>query len=225
MAIGERQVLEPPRAPEASNEPRSTFFSWALIASATLVYLADLALSAERGAGWLMNEGLLYGPLVRQGEWWRVLLTILAHGGPLHLALNMSVVWTLGRALERAIRTWRFAVLSLGCALGSALFVLIFAYDKPTLGASGMILGYAGAMLPIATRSGRRQLGTWLLQVAVLSLLPGISWQGHLGGFLLGLPFGWALRGGASRFRVAAPLLLFAAACAVVLAGSGRLSL
>ncbi|MFZ5469976.1 MAG: rhomboid family intramembrane serine protease [Myxococcota bacterium] len=194
-----------------------------VLALAVVAFAADQFLVALPGEqlGALMQEGLVYGPYVRQGEWWRVVATVFAHGNWLHLALNMSVVWTLGQTLERAIRPWRFALVSLVTALGSSLFVLLFAYQQPTLGASGMIIGYAGVMLPIATQRGRRELSTWLLQIAVISLLPGISWQGHLGGFLFGLPLGWALRGGAPRFRYAAPIVLFVVACLVVLAGAG----
>jgi rhomboid protease GluP len=174
---------------------------------------------------WLGDKpGMLYGPLVAEGEWWRVLWTVIEHGGPIHLALNMSVVFTLGQALERSIRTWRFILVSLIGALGSSAFVLIFAFEQPTVGASGMIIGWLGAMLPIATKAGRRQLFTWLVQIAVISLIPGVSWQGHLGGLLFGLPAGWALRS-KERFVYVAPIILFLTAIITFVAGSGRLAL
>ena len=84
-----------------------------------------------------------------------------------------------------------------------------------------MILAWAGALLPIATQSGRRQLGAWLLQVGIISLLPGVSGAGHVGGFLFGLPCGWAMRRPPAQFQVAAPILVFVAAVALYLAGRG----
>ncbi len=45
-----------------------------------------------------------------------------------------------------------------------------------------------------------------------------MSWQGHLGGFLFGLPAGFALKQGPDRFRVAIPILLFIAAVATLVA-------
>lgn len=151
----------------------------------------------------------LYGPAVQAGQYWRLLGAVLEHGGALHLVFNMSVVVTLGFTLERGIGSLRFLGLSLVTALGASTFSLLFDFDVPTVGASGMILGWAGAMLPISTQQGRRELFIWLAQVAVLSLLPFVSWAGHLGGFLFGLPCGLALRLGRGVYARALPILLF----------------
>lgn len=164
------------------------------------------------------NPLALYGPLVQQGEYWRMLTCVFEHGSPLHILFNMSVVWTLGFMLERAIGSWRFLGLSIVTALGASAFALFFDFDRPMVGASGMILGWAGAMLPIATEQGRRQLGTWLVQVVIISLLPGVSWAGHLGGFLFGLPCGVALRMGRSVYARALPLILFITAVVAMFA-------
>ncbi|HME92257.1 MAG TPA: rhomboid family intramembrane serine protease, partial [Myxococcaceae bacterium] len=137
-----------------------------------------------------------------------------------HIFFNMSAVYTLGAALERGLGTWRFALVSLATCLGSAAFALFFSFRVPTVGASGMILGWAGAMLPISTRAGRQNLLIWLVQVAVISLLPGVSWQGHLGGFLFGLPCGIALRAGARWFNLFGPLVAVMAAVIAVLAAN-----
>src|SRR5206468_7711605 len=123
----------------------------------------------------------------------------------------------LGFPLERAVGAGRMAIISWVTALGSSTFALLFSFDVPTVGASGMILGWAGALLPVATRETRRSLGTWLVQVAVLSLIPGVSWQGHLGGFLFGLPCGYALRLGRARFTALGPVLMAAATATAVL--------
>jgi rhomboid protease GluP len=138
-----------------------------------------------------------------------MLSCVFEHGSPLHLLFNMSVVYTLGFMLERAIGSWRFLGLCTVTAVGSSAFALIFNFEVPMVGASGMILGWAGAMLPIATDQGRKELGVWLIQVVVISLLPGVSWAGHLGGFLFGLPCGVALRLGGPVYNRALPLILF----------------
>ncbi|MBN1207404.1 MAG: rhomboid family intramembrane serine protease [Myxococcaceae bacterium] len=160
----------------------------------------------------------LYGPLVQRGEYWRMLSCALEHGGPLHLLFNMSVVYTLGFMFERAIGSLRFLGLCVVTALGSSAFALFFNFNIPMVGASGMILGWAGAMLPMATSQGRQQLGLWLVQVLIISLLPGVSWAGHLGGFLFGLPCGVALRLGAPVYSRALPLILFITAVVAMFA-------
>ena len=162
----------------------------------------------------------LYGPLVAWGEWWRIPGSILEHGNAIHVLFNMSVVWTMGMQLERELGTARMVAISVVTALGGAAMVLFVDFSQPTVGASGMILGWAGAMLPIANRQARRSLSTWLIQVAVISLLPFVSWSGHLGGFLAGLPCGFLLRSRSNRqvFWTVMPAL----ALVLVFACSGR---
>jgi membrane associated rhomboid family serine protease len=156
---------------------------------------------------------------VQAGEWWRLLAYAVEHGGILHIVLNMAVVYTLGFGLERLLGTWRFAVISLVGCLGSAAFALWFNFDTPTVGASGMIISWAGAMLPIANRATRQSLLLWLVQIAIISFLPFVSWAGHLGGLVFGLPCGLALRAGPRAFPYLAPILLFVSAAAAVVAG------
>ncbi|WNG31984.1 rhomboid family intramembrane serine protease [Cystobacter fuscus] len=193
--------------------------SAAVIGGSVALFVVDAVLSQGEtlrgGLGPVFQWLALYGPLVQDGQYWRVLSCILTHGGPLHLAFNMWVAYSLGTLFERAIGSGRFLLLSIIAALGSSAFALLFNFKVVTVGASGMILGYGGAMLVTATREFRRGIIFWLAQVAVLSLIPGVSWAGHLGGFLFGLPVGIALRAGPRVFARAAPLLLAIAAVVV----------
>lgn len=229
MTIRTREVLGPhaDTEPLADRRPRprttgqTPYASWFIIGASVLVFLGDFG----RAGGTLFQLGALYGPAVIAGEWWRVLSTVFVHGGILHLALNMSVVYSLGMPLERVIGTMRFALLSLATALGSSALALFVNFDVPTVGASGMILGWAGAMLPIATTEYRRSLGIWLVQIAVISFLPGVSWAGHLGGFLIGLPCGVGLRLGTRHFLglTTAMVVLATVICAVAVRVEGGL--
>ena len=204
---GPPQMLEP--LPEVL-PPRKR---WPVVSSGLIVACVAMFLWERLArAGPVMPPLTLYGPAVRAGEYWRMLGFALEHGGALHLLFNMSAVYTLGFSLERELGPWRFAVVSVVTCLGSAAAALYFNFDQPTVGASGMILGWAGVMLPVSTRAGRQNLTSWLVQVALLSLLPGISWAGHLGGFLFGLPCGLALKQGPAFFRYAAPVLVFLSA-------------
>ncbi len=224
MAIEDRRILEPPRraAPAPS---RRTPVCWLVIAASVfMAFVGDRLWTTEyylHDTMVVLQPGALHGPLVEKGQWRRVLWTTVEHGGLLHLLLNMSAVYTLGRALEASIGVGRFALVCVGTALGSSALALFVNFDAPTVGASGMILGWAGAMLPIATRAGRDSLITWLVQIAIISALPGISWAGHLGGFLAGLPMGFSLRQ-PERFRYVAPVTIFVMAAACVVAGSWR---
>ena len=156
---------------------------------------------------------------------WRPFTTVVAHGNVLHIVFNMMAVVTLGRTIEASIGSFRFVIATLVGTMGSAFAVLVWSFEQPTVGASGVILAWAGAILPIASKSGRRQLLVWLAQVALISLLPMVSGAGHVGGFLFGLPCGWVMRQNRQLFATLAPVLVFISGALLYLAGSGRLRL
>jgi rhomboid protease GluP len=220
MTIRDRQVLSPEPSPEPSSRVLRArgplpIVAGGVIAISVVRFLLDLSLFSRD----LLLPWALYGPAIERGQWWRLISYALEHGSPLHILFNMSVVWTLGIPLEKMLGSWRFLIISLATCLGAAALSLFFAFGQQMVGASGMILGWAGAMLPISTKAGRRQLGIWLVQVAIISLLPHVSWQGHLGGFLFGLPFGLALRAGPRVFSYLAPVLLVGSAAIAAIAG------
>lgn len=227
MALGKKELwpqgnepspqdpAQPPPPPQR-RRTRPTPVTFALIGVSAVVLLVF-------GQGHAPAWGELYGPAVAQGEWWRLVTTLFTHANGLHLFFNMSVVWTVGRVLEVLLGSVRFLLVTLVTGLGAGLFVLLLNYDVPTVGMSGAILGWVGFLLPVIRKEGRRQLLVWLVQVVVISLLPGVSWAGHLGGFLSGLPLGFALRKGPKAFSVALPVTAFVLAILTVLAGTGRL--
>lgn len=228
MSIEDRPPFGPgpgpaPEGPRAQNagqwiqlSSRTPFICGAIIAASIGFYVLE---ALVLGTPAQMNHiGMLHGPDLQRGELWRLATHVFEHGGLIHLILNMSVVVTLGTTFERSVGHGIFAVVSLITAMGSATVSLLFAFDVHMLGASGMILGWGGAILPIATTQGRRALSTWLVQVAIISFLPGVSWQGHLGGFLFGLICGFALKLGRKPFWKLAPFLAIASVGAALAA-------
>lgn len=224
------RILDAPPSGSPTPEPaRSPWGQWTvvcgvIVAASVVMFFLDVPLLRRGmvpGGEVLAAVGkplALYGPLVQAGQYWRMISYAFEHGGPIHLLFNLSAAFTLGPVLERAIGPWRFLGLCLVTCVGSAAFALLFNFDQRTVGASGMILGWMGAMLPIATGYTRRHLGGWLLQVAIISLIPGVSWAGHLGGFLFGLPCGLALKMGKDVYSRALPLILFITAVVALLA-------
>lgn len=218
----EPAAAPPPPPPQAVERPPMPPVCKAILGLSVGLFVLDAALSrgdSLKGAlGPVFQQLALYGPRVREGEVWRVLGCVFAHGGPLHIGFNMWALWSLGAPLERAIGSGRFLWLCLISALGASAFSLLFNFNVATVGASGMILGYGGTMLVTLKREFRRGLVFWLAQVALFSLIPGVSWAGHLGGFLFGVPVGFALRFGPRVFARAMPLLLAIAAGVVFIA-------
>jgi len=156
-----------------------------------------LALTNESAVRW----GALYPPLVRAGEWWRLITAGFLHGGLMHIAFNMFALYSLGAVLEHWQGRARIAALFLFSVLTSALAAQWFNPKNITLGASGGVFGLLGGFIVIALlywkdypEQTRKQLFGWiprmLLINGVISLLPGISLAGHAGGLVGGMLIG-----------------------------------
>src|SRR5690606_37167980 len=78
-------------------------------------------------------------------EPWRLLTAVFAHGGFIHLALNMLALWMLGQILEPMLGRGRYLALYLISGLGGSVAVALIAPGNPTVGASGAILGLMAA--------------------------------------------------------------------------------
>lgn len=160
-----------------------------LIGINVAVYLLQLAQGApiEANRGSIFENGALYGPLVADGEWWRLLSAAFLHYGPLHLAMNMFVLYLFGPTLEGVLGSARFLLLYFAAGLaGSAGALLLSSPTAVTVGASGAIYGLFGAIL-LLERQGTYVFGGSVLPLLVVNLaitffVPGISIGGHLGG-------------------------------------------
>lgn len=200
-------------------EPKAAPFPWVcalLIASASLLFALKFYVLVRFPPKTFADQlavtlkfGALYAPSVRDGQWWRAISYAFAHGSVMHLVFNMLATSALGVPLERRIGTGTFLQLSLVTCLGSAALVLLLPHNPPlpTVGASGVVFGWAATLLFLLGRAQVRELGKMLLLNAAISLLPGVSWQGHLGGFLFGLPCGLILRRNPQSFSSRAPIL------------------
>jgi len=132
------------------------------------------------------------GPVhgIAAGEWWRLGTAMFLHYGALHLLLNMSVLWQLGRYLEEKLGPLRFAALYLLAGFGGNVAAYLFTpQNQPAAGASTAIFGLVIAMIVINRRL--RLDVTRLIPMLVVNLLftfsvPNISVAGHLGGLAVG---------------------------------------
>jgi membrane associated rhomboid family serine protease len=127
---------------------------------------------------------------VATGAPWQLLTSMFTHVEILHIGFNMVALWILGPQLEMVLGRVRYLSLYLLSGLvGSALVYWFAGTTSATLGASGAIFGLMGALLVLAlkVRADVNQLLMWIgLNFAFTLFGSGISWQGHLGGFLGG---------------------------------------
>ena len=136
-----------------------------------------------------------------QGAWWRPVTSAFLHENILHILFNMYALYIFGPMLEQMLGVRRFVAMYLTTAIGAS--AVVYVLSNPfglTIGASGAVFGLFAVALLMLIRRGQdvRFLLVLLALNAVLSLQGGISWQGHLGGFVtgavLGLAFAYAPR-------------------------------
>ena len=146
------------------------------------------------------------------GEWWRLITPLFLHAGILHFAMNSMALSSLGPLAEEEYGTERFGVIYLLSGLGGTL-VAQYLGGVWTVGASGAICGLLGLMLVHGWRRGgaygsamQSVMARNAVMMVVMSLLPGIDWRSHLGGFLTGAACGLLIPWGPYRGRVAATI-------------------
>ena len=171
---------------------RTGWASMTLIGINVAVYLLQLAQGApiSANAGSIYINGVLYGPAVADGDWWRLLTAAFLHYGPLHLAMNMLVLYLFGPPLESVLGPARFVLLYVASGLAGSAGALLMNPEALTVGASGAIYGLFGAML-VLERQGTYVFGGSVIPLLVINLaitfvIPGVSIGGHLGGFFGG---------------------------------------
>jgi len=197
---GVQRVTRPAQRTMTTNWRRANAVTMALIAVNVLVYLAELGLggSVDGTNNWIFDHGLLWGPYVGQGDWWRVFTAMFLHYGPIHLAINMYSLYFAGTLLEHLIGRWRFALLYLASGLAGSAGVLIWSPTQPTLGASGAIFGILGGLFVLERRrhinTGGQIAGLIVLNlIFTFALSSVISVGGHVGGLIGGVILMWLM--------------------------------
>jgi membrane associated rhomboid family serine protease len=203
--------------------------TFALIAANIGVFVADLMSPqvaiqsvqdlAFRGLHQVTADGALYGPAVADGEWWRPITGGFLHDGPLHIGLNMFLLWQLGMLLEPAVKRWAFGALYVMSLLGGSFLTLIIDNDAVTIGASGAVFGLMGAAFVAMRSRGINPFQTGIGPLILINLvftfaIPGISIGGHIGGLITGAVGAWILWEWAPRLGPRSPLPVIA--CGVI---------
>ncbi len=146
----------------------------------------------------MLRIGAVSGVDLLHGEWWRLLTSAFAHFGIFHLFANMFALVMLGPIAESLWGRWRFAAIYLVGGLAGSCLAMALRPDSCLAGASGAIWAIQTCVvvwlvryrehLPEAMVQGA--LRTLLLVMfvnAAVSFVPGISWEGHLGGAIAGV--------------------------------------
>lgn len=139
-----------------------------------------------------VTETFIYSPYLGEYDRYRWITAGFLHSpsSVVHLFVNFMALWSCGAALERVLGRWRFLTVFLVSVIGGHFAVsLLNDSMQMVLGASGGIFGLFGALLVTQLRERtpiRPVVMTIGINTACGVLIPGISWEAHLGGLVAG---------------------------------------
>jgi membrane associated rhomboid family serine protease len=167
-----------------SDQPRITI---SLIMINLVIWLVQVI------PGSTLTSTLFYAPLLTVLEPWRMLTAGFVHSPDSfwHILINIYSIYIFGRVIEPMLGPSRFLVLYLISIFGGSAAVLWLSEPVvPVVGASGAFFGLMGAYLVMLRAIGDNSgllVGLIAVNLAFGFIVPGISWQGHLGGLLAGM--------------------------------------
>lgn len=142
---------------------------------------------------------------------WTILTNLFIHEpfpGIGHILGNMVTLYFFGSYLIRLVGERNFLIIYfLGGILGNIVFMLLGPFFSVAIGASGAIFAVGGALAVM-----RPKLTVFIIPIPIpiplwvaviggfLIISPGVAWQAHLGGLVLGLVAGYFFRRRSSRF-------------------------
>ena len=204
--------------------PRVTYALIAINVVAFFTEQGQFTISGTGIYGSVINEGVIYRAAIHVGhQYWRLVTAGFLHENILHIGFNMYLLYLLGRMLEPAIGSVRFAAVY-ATALLAGSFGALVATASPSLGASGAVFGLMGAMV-VELRARRLSVmesgigGLIVINLIFSFAFANISVGDHIGGLIGGALAGLALRVAGERYK-ALGLLACLALSAVAVVGA-----
>ena len=135
---------------------------------------------------------------------WTIITSLFTHAGFYHILANMVTFFFFGRFLARLVGNRNMLIIYFcGGLAGNLLYLLLGPPYTVAVGASGAVFALGGALtvltpklkvlvfpIPVPIPLWAAIIGGFIL----LSFIPGVAWQGHLGGLLFGLLAGYYFR-------------------------------
>ncbi|CAM3998308.1 rhomboid family intramembrane serine protease [Catellicoccus marimammalium] len=166
------------------------------------IYLPKEGIPSQNGQNvTLLTFGAEWGPLVHQGQWWRLITAMFVHIGFAHLFLNLLTLYFIGPELEFYLGKIRYLLLYLLCGIGGNVVSLFFDGNAISAGCSTALFGLFGYYIVQAKRSSSpwmRELGRQYFVFIAMNIIfnlfdSNVSLSGHLGGLLSGVLLGFIL--------------------------------
>jgi membrane associated rhomboid family serine protease len=150
----------------------------------------------------LLIWGANFGPLVKSGEWWRLLTSIFLHGGLMHILANMYGLLFVGIFLEPLLGKTKYLFIYLLTGIIASLTSIWWHEATVSVGASGAIFGLYGLFISLMLTKvypvefSKAFLSSILIFVGfnlLMGLTGGIDNAAHIGGLISGFIIGLIL--------------------------------
>ena len=180
-----------------SNYQASASSIWVIIATCVILLIATFIKREIVSVLGLTPDKFLSQP-------WTLITCMFVHAGLWHLFGNMFTLYFFGSFLSRLIGEKGFLlVYFVGGILGGVFYIMLGHPLSTAVGASGGVFAVAGALTVLAPRLKvfifpiPVQIPLWGAVIGgflLISFLPFVAWQAHLGGLLFGLLAGFIFR-------------------------------
>lgn len=138
------------------------------------------------------------------GEYWRLVTTVLVHGSIIHLLFNMYALWIIGPVVEALYGPVRYLSTYVLCAAAGSAASYVFSDARISVGASGAVFGLFGVLLvadrvhkPALTRNARNITQQIAILIAINLFIgfsvPNIDNAAHIGGLIAGAWLGFVV--------------------------------
>jgi len=180
-----------------------------LITINLLVFIILAIVPSLRPFLWLRPAGFLSQP-------WTIVTSMFVHAGFWHIFANMITLFFFGSSLSKLVGNNKCLLIYFaGGILGNICYIAVTFVGgisgigflgSPFIavaGASGAIFALAGALvvmrprLPVIVFPIPLPVPLWIAVIGgflLLSFMPSVAWQAHLGGLVFGLIFGYIFR-------------------------------
>ncbi|BDZ48699.1 rhomboid family intramembrane serine protease [Frondihabitans sucicola] len=179
--------------PQSVTRVRTMVSSGAPVATYAIIAVSVLLWLVETVSGNTLSNAMAFYTPLTVSQPWRLITTLFVHGSIFHVGFNMWSVYVFGSMLERQLGRGRFLALYFISGIGGSVAVSLIAPGVAAIGASGAIFGLLGAFFVIERHMGGR--GVQILVLVALNLaigfiIPGVAWQAHVGGVIVGAIIG-----------------------------------
>ena len=201
----ETPPIPPPRTSRLRIPLSNAFITYILLGVIVVVWILMELAGGSTDSQVLVRFGANFGPLILEGQTWRLFTSMFLHIGLLHLAFNSYALFIFGLEMERLYGSDRFLVIYILSGLFGSL--VSFAWRGPAVlsaGASGAIFGIIGMNLAFFLlhrqtfgQFGRQQVMNTLFIIGLNLFfgftMPGIDNMAHIGGLIAGFVLGYGL--------------------------------